>query len=304
VSLSNDWVDCNSTVIVLNNVPGMLSGYFLDVADGDPIGLNNPFEWYYSGGAFRFAKQSRNVFLVETNVHHQEAGIFAASLQRCPTSICHPFLHTCQARLPVADYYDCPMDAPRCHLLSNTTNLDTPRDSDAIVRSMFVNFFDSITGAATTSADQIANAPFPGLGASFSTPSDGLSSLTSVTLKLTLPGPADQRILNVSLFSDHNTSIGTKILDIGVIPEPSLVLGDQIVKLSLTLPFPLDSGARYWLVLTSLNSIVGWDYTSKISQPSVSGEFFASNGIFANSATNSADMMTVGGVFVEVVMAE
>jgi hypothetical protein len=129
-------------------------------------------------------------------------------------------------------------------------------------------------------ADPVDQEVFGPLYDSFSTGGTAYD-LRSISLLLSLSGPANGGETDVALFADDDGAPDTTpILDFDVLPDSQLTGSPEVYSTETN--YVLAANTRYWIGLRSTDGgLAQWSWSLDTSGPGVAGEFFANqSGVF------------------------
>ncbi len=152
--------------------------------------------------------------------------------------------------------------------------------------------YDNLTNSIAGGGEHIGDGSPGGIADSFSTGAS-VGALTDVQLVLSDSNPADGDTINVALYSDNNTALGSPIIQIGSISDSSLNSNFATYDFVLTTPEALSSNTRYWVdVSDAYSNTAEWAWTMNISGIGVANENFWDYGTAQNKY--GPFMMSVG----------
>jgi hypothetical protein len=152
--------------------------------------------------------------------------------------------------------------------------------------------FDSLD--QTTNVGYYAITSSGPLGASFSTGASAYD-LTSVAVYLFNPSGASGGAFQVSLYSNSGNNTPGTLLETLASPSDSILpnagtFGEFTYS---GLSYALAANTEYWTVLSSSNSVLGWEGTSNTSGVGVSTQFFYVQGHSFSNDSIGPQQMTV-----------
>ena len=146
--------------------------------------------------------------------------------------------------------------------------------------------FDNLN--ALSSGTDPALAPNSGVGPLYDSFSTGASDFSLNQIKLMVSGNSgDGGTFNVSIYADSSTSPGSVLLSLGKISDSILPTSLNVVDINFA-PYPLTANKRYWIGISSTDSLVptsiAWSWSLDTSGIGVAAEYFAnSKGVFPNT---------------------